>query len=98
MIDVAGGLLVTGPSGADWEHPELRPLLEKYLAGAVPAAERMALLNLASDLLARSYAGYQSVLAVHAEGSLEAEKLQIWRSYDAERARTLARRLAGLGG
>ncbi|HZR93679.1 MAG TPA: 4-hydroxyphenylacetate 3-hydroxylase N-terminal domain-containing protein [Gaiellaceae bacterium] len=98
VIDVAGGLLVTGPSGADWEHPELRPLLEKYLAGAVPAAERMALLNLASDLLARSYAGYQSVLAVHAEGSLEAEKLQIWRSYDAERARTLARRLAGLGG
>ncbi len=98
VVDIAGGLLVTGPSGADWEHPELRPALEKYLAGAVPAAERLALLNLASDLLARSYAGYQSVLAVHAEGSLEAEKLQIVRSYDPGPARALVRRLAGLEG
>ena len=82
MIDIAGGLLVTGPSGHDWRSDEIRPYLEKYLAGAVPAAERLALLNLASDLLAREYAGYQSVLAVHAEGSLEAEKLMICRSYD----------------
>ena len=96
VIDIAGGLLVTGPGGADWESPAVRPYLEKYFAGAVPAGERLALLNLASDLLARNYAGYQSVLAVHAEGSLEAEKLMIWRSYDAAPARALARRIAGL--
>jgi aromatic ring hydroxylase len=96
VIDIGGGLLVTGPAGADWESPDVRPYLEKYFVGAVPAAERLALLNLASDLLARSYAGYQAVLAVHAEGSLEAEKLMVWRSYDAQPARTLARRLAGL--
>ena len=87
---------MTGPGGPDWRSPELRPLLEKYYAGAVPGAERIALLNLASDLLARNYAGYQSVLAVHAEGSLEAEKLMIWRSYDAKPARAYARELAGL--
>ena len=98
VIDLAGGLLATGPAGSDWDSPALRPYLEKYLAGAVPAAERLALLNLASDLLARSFAGYQNVLAVHAEGSLEAEKLMIWRSYDPAPARALARRLAGLGG
>jgi aromatic ring hydroxylase len=96
VIDIGGGLLVTGPAGADWESPDVRPYLEKYFVGAVPADERLALLNLASDLLARSYAGYQAVLAVHAEGSLEAEKLMVWRSYDAQPARTLARRLAGL--
>jgi 4-hydroxybutyryl-CoA dehydratase/vinylacetyl-CoA-Delta-isomerase len=96
VIDLAGGLLVTGPAGEDWRSAEIRPVLEKYLAGAVPAAERMALVNLASDLLAREYAGYQSVLAVHAEGSLEAEKLMIWRSYDPGPASTYARRLAGL--
>jgi hypothetical protein len=33
---------------------------------------------------------------VQAEGSLEAEKLMIWRSYDAGPAYELARRLAGL--
>jgi aromatic ring hydroxylase len=97
VIDIAGGLLVTGPSGHDWRSDEVRPYLEKYLAGAVPAGERMALLNAASDLLAREYAGYQAVLAVHAEGSLEAEKLMIARSYDAARAVAFVRELAGLG-
>jgi aromatic ring hydroxylase len=96
VIDLAGGLLVTGVGQADWESPELRPYLEKYLAGTVPAAERLALLNVASDLCARSYAGYQGVLAVHAEGSLEAEKLLVYRSYDPGPARALVRRLAGL--
>jgi hypothetical protein len=37
------------------------------------------------------------VLAVHAEGSIEAEKLQMYRSYDASRAIDYARRLAGIG-
>jgi aromatic ring hydroxylase len=96
VIDIAGGLLVTGPSGADWRSGEVRPYLEKYLAGATPAAERLALMNLASDLLAREYAGYQAVLAVHAEGSLEAEKLMISRAYDASRVVAYARELAGL--
>jgi len=96
VVDLAGGLLVTGPGGADWLSPEVRPYLEKYLAGAVPAAERLAIFNLASDLLARGYAGYQGVLAVHAEGSLEAEKIVLYRSYDAKPAVALVRRLAGL--
>lgn len=96
VIDIAGGLLVTGPAGEDWRSDEIRPVLEKYLAGAAPASERLALMNLASDLLAREYAGYQSVLAVHAEGSLEAEKLMIARSYDPAPAIAYARRLAGL--
>ena len=51
---------------------------------------------LASELCARAYAGYQGVLAIHAEGSLEAEKLLIYRSYDPSGALALARRLAGL--
>ena len=96
LIDLAGGLLVTGVGQADWESPELRPYLEKYFVGAVPAAERLALLNLASELCARAYAGYQGVLAVHAEGSLEAEKLMIYRAYDPGPATALARKLAGL--
>ena len=46
VIDIAGGLLVTGPSGHDWRSEEVRPYLEKYLAGAIPASERLALMNL----------------------------------------------------
>jgi 4-hydroxybutyryl-CoA dehydratase / vinylacetyl-CoA-Delta-isomerase len=94
--DLAGGLLVTGPSGMDWNSPEIRPVLEKYLRGAWPADRRMAILNLISDLTARAYGGYQAVLAIHAEGSLEAEKLAMFRAYEPNRAVDLAMRLAGL--
>jgi aromatic ring hydroxylase len=94
--DCAGGLLVTGPGGHDWDSPDVRPVLEKYLRAAAPAAERLAMINLISDLTVRDFGGYQAVLAVHAEGSIEAEKMQIFRTYDASRAIGLARRLAGL--
>ncbi len=53
-------------------------------------------MNLISDLTAGEYAGYQAVLAVHAEGSIEAEKLTILAHYDRERAMGFARWLAGL--
>jgi aromatic ring hydroxylase len=94
--DCAGGLLVTGPGGDDWDNPEIRPVLEKYLRAASPAAERLAMINLISDLTVRDFGGYHAVLAVHAEGSIEAEKMQIFRAYDATRSIALARKLAGL--
>ncbi len=94
--DLAGGLLVTGPSGMDWESAEVRPALEKYLQGAWPADKRMAILNLIGELSTRLYGGYQAVLAVHAEGSLEAEKMAMFRAYDPARAVSLAMQLAGL--
>jgi aromatic ring hydroxylase len=97
LIDLAGAALVTGPGGADWEDPETRAVLEKYYAGAVPAEERLRILNLIADLTARDYGGYQAVIAAHAEGSVEAEKMQLLRSYSPERAMRLARGLAGIG-
>jgi len=97
LQDLAGGLLVTGPSGQDWEAAQVRPVLEKYLRGAWPARDRLAMLNLIGDLTTRAYGGYQAVLAIHAEGSLEAEKLAMYRSYPAGEALGYARRLAGLG-
>lgn len=96
LTDLSGGLLVTGPGGEDWADPEIRAVLEKYYAGAVPAEKRLKLLNFIGDLTARDYGGYQSVLATHAEGSLEAEKLQIGRSFDASRAREYVSALAGI--
>jgi 4-hydroxybutyryl-CoA dehydratase / vinylacetyl-CoA-Delta-isomerase len=94
--DLAGGLLVTGPGDEDWASDEIRPVLEKYLVAASPARERMAMLHLISDLTARDFGGYHSVLAVHAEGSIEAEKLQLLRAYDASSSTAYARRLAGI--
>lgn len=96
LIDLAGGALITGPGGEDWANPEIRDVLAKYYAAAVPGEQRLRILNLISDLTARNYGGYQSVLATHAEGSLEAEKLQLLRSYTATAATDYARRLARL--
>lgn len=96
LIDLAGGLLVTAPGGEDWDNPEIRAVLEKYFASAVGAEERLRIIHLISDLTARDFGGYQAVLATHAEGSLEAEKLQLLRSYDAGRASDYARRLANV--
>jgi aromatic ring hydroxylase len=92
--DLAGGLLVTGPSGADWASGDIRPVLEKYLGAAWPAERRLPIINLISDLTSGQYGGYQSVLAVHAEGSIEAEKLAMYRSYDPQPALELALLLA----
>jgi 4-hydroxybutyryl-CoA dehydratase / vinylacetyl-CoA-Delta-isomerase len=94
--ECAGGLLVTGPGGDDWDAPEVRPVLEKYLGAAVPAAERLAMMKMIADLTVGDFGGYQSVLAVHAEGSIEAEKMQILREYDSARAIIRARWLAQL--
>src|SRR3954468_14935794 len=94
--DCAGGLLVTGPGGADWANPEVRAVLEKFYAAKAPAEERLRLLNTISDLTARDFGGYHAVLAVHAEGSIEAEKMQIYRAYEPGRALAYARRLANI--
>lgn len=94
--DCAGGLLVTGPGGDDWDAPDIRSVLEKYFAAAAPAEERLRMMNLIADLTARDFGGYHAVLAVHAEGSIEAEKLALVRAHDTERVRAYARTLAGL--
>ena len=97
LQECAGGLLVTGPGQEDWDSPEVRPVLEKYLRGAVPAEERIRMMNLIADMTARDFGGYHAVLAIHAEGSVEAEKMQILRSYDPAPAVARARKFAGLG-
>ena len=96
--DCAGGSLVTSPGIEDWESPETGDLLRHFLGGrdGWTAEQRARVLNVDSDLTASDFAGYHAVLAVHAEGSLEAEKLQLYRTYPPDRTVRLARWLAGL--
>ena len=95
--DLAGGLLVTAPGQADWEQPAVRPLLERYLGGkGVGAEARLRLLHLISDVTTSAMGGYHAVLAVHAEGSIEAEKLTIYRTAPIDRYIALAKEMAGI--
>jgi aromatic ring hydroxylase len=94
--DLTGGLLVTAPAEEDLRNPETGPSIDRYLGAAgVSAEERLRTINLISDLTTGELGGYHAVLAIHAEGSLEAEKLTILREYDQERAKNYARRMAG---
>ncbi|MCB1005989.1 MAG: hypothetical protein KDB35_17550, partial [Acidimicrobiales bacterium] len=47
--DCAGGLLVTGPGGDDWDSADVRPVLEKYFRAASGSAEdRLRLMHVIS--------------------------------------------------
>jgi len=96
--DLAGGLLVTAPAEEDLKSEATREYVLKYMGGAkgFDAEKRLRLLNLISDLTSSEYGGYQEVLAVHAEGGFEAEKLQAYREYDFKTVAAYARKLAGV--
>ena len=95
--DLAGGSLVTGPGAEDLESEETARFYNKYYAGhGVSGADRLKALTFVKNLVASEFGAYQEVLAVHAEGSLEAEKQMVARSYDRRAAVALVRRLAGL--
>jgi aromatic ring hydroxylase len=96
--DISGGVLVTGPSEADLLNPDTREIIERYLGGkaGISAQDRLRVLNMISDLTASDFGGYQEVLAIHAEGSIEAEKMTIHREYDFRDSLELAKYIAGL--
>ncbi|MGB4864205.1 MAG: 4-hydroxyphenylacetate 3-hydroxylase N-terminal domain-containing protein [Tepidiformaceae bacterium] len=96
--DIAGGMLVTGPGVEDFSNPDTGDLLRKYLGGraGVDGEVRTRAMNMVSDLTTGDFGGYHAVLAIHAEGSLEAEKLMISRAYDSKRALAYAKTLAGI--
>src|SRR5262245_19459678 len=93
LQDIAGGLLVTAPGEGDLKNPETRKYDDRYLGGkaGISAEQRLRTLNMISDLTTSEFGGYQAVLAIHAEGSLEAEKLTILREYDQTSAKNYAR-------
>lgn len=92
--DIAGGLVVTGPSEEDLENPETRPYIDRFLAGSkgVDAEARLRAINLVRDLTASTFGGYNELLAIHAEGSLETQKITILRDYDVARCVDLAKK------
>jgi aromatic ring hydroxylase len=96
--DIAGGLVVTGPSEEDLQNPETRPYIERFLGGrkGVAAEDRLKAFNLVRDLTASTFGGYNELLAIHAEGSLETQKITILRDYDLMRCVELAKRAIGV--
>jgi 4-hydroxybutyryl-CoA dehydratase/vinylacetyl-CoA-Delta-isomerase len=97
--DLAGGLLVTMPAERDLNHPEIGPLVEKYLRGVAefPTADRMRILRLIENLTLGTSAVSYRTESMHGAGSPEAQVIMIGRLAGLEAKKALARRLAGLG-
>jgi 4-hydroxybutyryl-CoA dehydratase / vinylacetyl-CoA-Delta-isomerase len=96
--DLAGGLLVTGPMAEDWQVPEVRRLFDRALGGreGVGAGDRLRVINLLRDLVASDLGGYLEVLGIHAEGSLETQKLTVLQDADLDGVKRLAAAAAGV--
>jgi 4-hydroxybutyryl-CoA dehydratase/vinylacetyl-CoA-Delta-isomerase len=79
--DIAGGAMLTLPSQADLEHPELGPLVDKYMAGnpEVPTRERMALFRLLEFLTHGTGATYFLHESLHGAGAPEAMRILLRR-------------------
>ncbi|MBI4241095.1 MAG: hypothetical protein HY613_05205 [Candidatus Rokubacteria bacterium] len=98
LQDLAGGFAITAPSERDYRNPEVRAELDRYLAGArgVPAEHRLRLFHLIRDLTASDFGGYNLVVTLHGEGSLQTQLLTTYREYDLERPKRLVRAILGI--
>ncbi|CDO88957.1 4-hydroxyphenylacetate 3-hydroxylase [Mycobacterium triplex] len=98
LHDIAGGGVITTPSMADLDNPDVGPQLRKYLTGApeVPGDTRAKLFHAIRDATADSYGGWHLVTNVQSGGGLFAQRLVTRKHYDMERAKRLARHAANL--
>ncbi len=81
LIDIGGGLIVAAPSGDDYANEELRRDINKYLRGAIPGEERFKLFLLLREAISL-LGGEESVIHIHAEGSIRASLIELYRTYN----------------
>jgi 4-hydroxybutyryl-CoA dehydratase/vinylacetyl-CoA-Delta-isomerase len=96
--DIAGGLLVTLPSERDLVHPEVGPLLIKYLRSVDGYAteERCRMLRLVENLTLGPGAAAYLAESMHGAGSPQAQRIMLARLAGIEDKVRLAQSLAGI--
>lgn len=97
--DIAGGLMVTMPSQADFESPEIGAICDKYFRGVdnVPTMDRMRILRLIENLtLGTAAVGYRTE-SMHGAGSPQAQRIMIARQGNLEHKKQLAKNIAKIG-
>jgi 4-hydroxybutyryl-CoA dehydratase/vinylacetyl-CoA-Delta-isomerase len=97
--DIAGGLMVTLPSEADFRSPEVGQWLEKYFAArpGVATEDRLRILRLIENItLGTAAVGYLTE-SMHGAGSPQAQRIMISRLADMAAKQQTAKRLCGIG-
>ncbi len=94
--DIAGGLMVTAPSEADFRDEKLGPVIEKYLKGVadVSTENRLRILRLIENLsLGTAAVGYRTE-SLHGAGSPQAQRIMIARQGNLAMKKKLAKKIA----
>jgi 4-hydroxybutyryl-CoA dehydratase/vinylacetyl-CoA-Delta-isomerase len=96
VADIAGGIATTAFNYKDWNNPEERPFIEKYLAGkaGIPTEHRLRATRLAKDLIGHGMDGAW----IHTEGSLATQKMAMYAAADWKRYKAIAKRIAQIPG
>ena len=96
--DIAGGIMVTMPSEADYRSEEIGEIVDRFLRGKddISTEDRMRILRLIENMtLGRNAVGYLTE-SMHGAGSPQAQRIQILRGMNVEDKKQLARDLAGI--
>ncbi|MGE5185852.1 MAG: 4-hydroxyphenylacetate 3-hydroxylase family protein [Acidobacteriota bacterium] len=95
--DLAGGLLVTLPAAEDFDHPEVGPLLRKYVQGATGSDEdRRRVLRLVETMTIGATAVAFRTESMHGAGSPQAQRMRIEQQADFDAKIGDAKRIAGV--
>ncbi|MBI4764563.1 MAG: hypothetical protein HY787_08160 [Deltaproteobacteria bacterium] len=91
--DITGGIAATIPSTKDYENPEVKKYMDKYLQGDArfSAEDRIKAVN----AVIRMGSTFGGVLTIHAEGSLATQRMVVYQMADWEKFKAIAKR--GLG-
>lgn len=98
LHDIGGGSIVTAPSIRDLDNDEVGPAIRRYMAtkGGIDGEYRTRLFHAIRDYTADAYGGWQLVTMLQSGGGLYAQRLVARKHYDMEKAKDLARKVAGL--
>lgn len=94
--DIAGGIMVTMPSEADYRSPEVGRYVEKYLRGSATCSteDRMRILRLIENMtLGTAAVGYRTE-SLHGAGSPQAQRIMIARQGNIAGKKELAKQIA----
>jgi aromatic ring hydroxylase len=86
LCELAGGPVLTAPSGLDLENPETGDLVRKYYVGreGIGAEERLRLVKYIYDVAASDNAGFARASSVTAAGSPSARRVAVGRNFNIE--------------
>jgi 4-hydroxybutyryl-CoA dehydratase/vinylacetyl-CoA-Delta-isomerase len=98
LHDIAGGAVLTTPTVADMDNPDVGSLIRKYIKTLpdIDGEYRARLFHAIRDLTADSYGGWHAVTNIQSGGGLYAQRIVTRKFYDMERAKHLALVAAGL--